>query len=58
MMSGSCPAATVPIYRAWNQRADTNHRFTIDPAVQANMMNRGNVAEGYGNTPVAMCAPQ
>ena len=57
-MSGSCTAGTVPIYRAWNQRADTNHRFTIDPAVQAQMMRHGDVAEGYGNTPVAMCAPQ
>ena len=57
-MSGSCPAGAVPIYRAWNQRADTNHRFAIDPAVQAQMMRRGIVAEGYGNTPIAMCAPQ
>jgi hypothetical protein len=57
-MSGSCTDGTVPIYRAWNQRVDSNHRFTIDPAVQAQMMNHGNVAEGYGNTPVAMCSPQ
>jgi hypothetical protein len=57
VMSGACPAGTVPIYRAWNQRADTNHRFTIDPAVQAQMMTRGNIAEGYGTTPVAMCSP-
>ena len=57
MISGACPAATVPIFRAWNQRADTNHRFTIDPTVQAQMMTRGNIAEGYGAMPVAMCSP-
>ena len=57
VMSGACPAGTAPIYRAWNQRADTNHRFTIDPTVQAQMMTHGNVAEGYGTIAVAMCSP-
>jgi hypothetical protein len=58
MMSGSCPMGTMAVYRTWNQRADTNHRYTTDPAVQGMMMNHGNVAEGYGNPPVAMCSPQ
>jgi len=57
MMSGACPAGTMPVYRTWNRRADTNHRYTTDPAVQAMMMSRGNVAEGYGNPPAGMCSP-
>jgi hypothetical protein len=57
-MSGACPAGTTPVYRTWNGRADSNHRYTMDAAVQMRMMGRGNVAEGYGNPPVAMCSPQ
>src|SRR6478735_559988 len=29
--TGACPASTVPVYRLWNQRADSNHRYTTDP---------------------------
>jgi hypothetical protein len=57
-MSGACPAGTMPVFRTWNRRTDSNHRYTMDTAVQMGMMGRGNVAEGYGNPPVAMCAPQ
>jgi hypothetical protein len=56
-MTGTCPASTLPIYRSLNHRADTNHRYTIDARVQATMMGRGFIAEGYGNPPVAMCSP-
>lgn len=55
--SGACPAGTLPIYRTWNRRSDTNHRYTLDARVQATMMGRGFVAEGYGDPPVAMCSP-
>jgi hypothetical protein len=58
MMNGTCPAGTSPIYRAWNHRSDTKHRFTMDPAVQMAMMNHGSIAEGYGNPPGAMGSPQ
>ena len=56
---GQCPATSVPVYRIWNKRIDSNHRFTTDPAVQQAMIARGYVAEGYGPgpMPVAMCAP-
>jgi serine protease len=57
-MSGACPAGTLPVYRSWNRRVDTNHRYTMDSHVQMTMMGRGNIAEGYGNPPVAMCSPQ
>jgi hypothetical protein len=54
--TGQCPATTTPVYRLWNQRADSNHRFTTDPAVAQQMVARGYVAEGYGvaSLPVAM----
>src|SRR4029450_897013 len=26
--TGDCPMNTVPVYRLWNQRADSNHRYT------------------------------
>ena len=58
MMTGVCPAGTLPIFRTWSERVDTNHRFTMDSNTQTTMMGRGHTAEGYGNPPVAMCSPQ
>ena len=55
--SGTCPAGTEPVWRLWNQRADSNHRYTANPAVREAMLARGYVAEGYGPAVVAMCAP-
>jgi len=57
--TGQCPANSIPVYRLWNGRADSNHRFTTDPAVQQQMVARGFVPEGYGggSMPVAMCSP-
>ena len=57
MVNGICPAGTLAVFRTWNRRVDSNHRYTMDPVVQMGMMNHGNVAEGYGNPPVAMCSP-
>jgi hypothetical protein len=53
--TGSCPDGTVPVYRLFNQRTDVNHRYTTDPAVQAQMIAKGYVPEGYGAGGVAMC---
>ncbi|MFO1316035.1 MAG: hypothetical protein U1F58_10550 [Burkholderiales bacterium] len=58
MATGACPAGTMPVYRSWNGRTDSNHRYTTDPAVHHGMLEHGHVAEGYGRTPVAMCSPQ
>ncbi len=57
--TGACPAGTAPIYRAWNGRADSNHRYTTSLAIQQSMIAQGYVAEGYGSSgmPVAMCSP-
>jgi hypothetical protein len=54
--TGACPAGTRPVYRLWNGRADSNHRYTTDRDAKAAMLARGYVAEGYGPDAVAMCA--
>lgn len=56
--TGACPSATVPVYRLWNQRADSNHRYTTSVAIKAQMIAGGYVAEGYGPDGVVMCAVQ
>jgi hypothetical protein len=57
--NGHCQSGTAPIYRSWNGRTDSNHRYTNDPTVQQSMIARGYIAEGYGppSMPVAMCSP-
>lgn len=57
-ISGTCPAGSVPVYRLWNARVDTNHRYTTSASVRDAMLARGYVAEGYGPDIVDMCAPQ
>jgi hypothetical protein len=44
------------VYRLWNQRVDSNHRYTTDPAIKAQMIAKGYVAEGYGPDAIMMCA--
>lgn len=53
--TGACPAGTAPVYRLWNHRADSNHRYTADAATRDAMIARGYVPEGYGPLGVAMC---
>ena len=54
--TGACPAGTKTVYRLWNNRVDSNHRYTTDSAVKAQMIARGYVAEGYGPDAAIMCA--
>jgi serine protease len=56
--TGACPEGTVPVYRLWNNRADTNHRYTTSLAIRSQMLAKGYVAEGYGPDRVSMCAAQ
>jgi hypothetical protein len=56
-ITGECPADTLPVYRVWNNRPDSNHRYTTDLAVRDAMVARGYIAEGYGPNGVVMCAP-
>ena len=53
--TGACPAGGVPIYRVWNKRIDSNHRYTTSIAIRDQMVARGGVAEGYGPNAVALC---
>lgn len=55
--SGACPAGDIPVYRVWDNRADSNHRYTIDRALRDRMVAEGWIAEGYGPDNVIMCAP-
>jgi hypothetical protein len=56
---GTCPAASIPIYRLYNQNMGgaPNHRFTTDANVQAQMIAAGWKPEGWG-VGVGFCSPQ
>ena len=54
LATGAC-ATGLAVYRLWNARVDTNHRYTTSAAIKAAMMSRGYVAEGYGVDGVAFC---
>lgn len=53
--TGECAAGLAPVYRLWNNRVDSNHRYTTDMSVAVQMVAKGYVAEGSGSPPVAMC---
>jgi hypothetical protein len=55
--SGGCPPNTVRLYRLWNQRSDSNHRYTTSVPIRNQMTASGYAAEGYGPDAVAMCVP-
>jgi hypothetical protein len=58
-VTGACAdLQTQPLYRVWNRRSDTNHRYTTSAAVRDQMVAAGGVAEGSGPDAVAMCAPR
>jgi hypothetical protein len=53
--TGVCPGGTAPVYRSWNQRTDSNHRYTVSPQVQFSQVLSGWLPEGYNAEGVAMC---
>lgn len=55
-VTGACPAGTVPVYRVWNNRADSNHRYVTSRDLRDQLVYRGYIAEGYGPDAVIMCA--
>jgi len=55
LATGACPQNMVPVYRLWNNRIDSNHRYTSDRRTRDEMVAKGYVAEGYGPDPVIMC---
>jgi hypothetical protein len=54
---GTCPSNWIAVYRLWNKRIDSNHRYTTDPDIKAQMIAKGYIAEGYGDAAVALCSP-
>jgi hypothetical protein len=54
---GTCAAGDTPVYRVWNNRADSSHRYPVDRALRDQMVAQGFIAEGYGPSQVIMCAP-
>lgn len=51
---GACPAGTVPVYRAYNNRAqqdDSNHRFMVSPSMRLAM------SMTWADEGVAFCSP-
>ncbi len=55
--TGACPMNTVPVFRLWNQRFDSNHRYTTSQAIVDQMKARNYVLEGALPNQAAMCAP-
>lgn len=57
-VAGVCAANTVEVYRVFSNRPDANHRYMTDPAIRAQMVAKGWLAEGDGPDLVVMCAPK
>jgi len=53
---GTCKQGEVPVYRLWNNRTDSDHRYTVDLTIRAQMIIKGWIPEGYGPDGIAMCA--
>jgi len=54
--TGDCRPPFVPVYRLWNQRLDTNHRYILQDLARRNqLLAQGWLPEGYGPTGVAWC---
>ncbi len=58
--TGACPGGDVAVFRVWDNRPDTNHRYTTSTAVVYQMRTLGWIPEGYGPGPYypIMCAPR
>lgn len=55
-VSGACAPGAIAVYRVWNRRPDSNHRYMTDRALRDSMVAAGGVAEGYGPDQVILCA--
>ena len=54
---GGCPTGLKPVYRVFNNRPETNHRYTTERAVRDQMVGKGWIPEGDGDDMIVMCAP-
>lgn len=57
-VTGACAIDEQPVFRLWNGRPDSNHRYTTSIALKVTMIGQGYVAGAYGPDQVAMCAPK
>jgi YVTN family beta-propeller protein len=57
-VTGACVTGTQPVYRLWNGRSDSNHRYTTHSSTRQQMIAKGYISEGYGPDGIAMCAPE
>ena len=55
LTTGACLTGSNPVYRLWNHRVDSNHRYTADSSIRQLMLDRGYISEGYGPTGVVFC---
>jgi hypothetical protein len=55
--SATCPPNTQVVHRAFNGRADANHRYFTDAAIADVMVSAGWTLEGSGTDRAVMCAP-
>jgi hypothetical protein len=54
--TGDCPRPFRPVYRLWNRRMDSGHRYIYDSLERRSaMLQQGWIAEGYGPVGVAWC---
>lgn len=53
---GAC-FESAPVYRVWNNRIDSNHRYTTKREIRDAMVAAGWIAEGRGDDAVVMCVP-
>ena len=56
--TGSCAAGLSPVYRLWNRRTDSNHRYATDVTTRDAMVAAGWVVEGYGPEGSGICVPR
>ena len=54
--TGDCASGGAPVYRVWNNRVDSNHRYATTIADRDAMVAKGYVKEGYGPNSVTLCA--
>jgi len=55
--TGVCTANATPLYRAYNQRADVNHRYSLHAVDQKAMEAKAWRPEGITSAGIAMCVP-
>lgn len=54
--TGACSSDRTPVYRLWNNRVDSSHRFVKSLALRAQMIARDFISEGYGPNGRVLCA--